>query len=316
MRCISPLNARKNLSGDIVYNNKLHNATQAFQFECRRCLPCRLNLAREKAIRCLHEAKMHEDNIFLTLTYNDESLASDRLIYDHFKIFMDSLRTKAARDLKKEMDKALKPTGQKCSMKQARKLSYIPFMVTGEYGDETKRPHWHAIIFNYSPKDKKFLYTSDRGDKVYNSEEIAKLWNKGHIEFGSVTMESAGYVARYAAKKLAHGKDDEHNYHPIHKTSSRHAIGKTWLEKYWQTDCFNQGFILGPAPEHNKYSIPRYYWEWLEENHPKDFKVFKQMKDEKYLQKKDKIEADNTYERRESKDFIINQKANKLKRTI
>ena len=157
-------------------------------------------------------------------------------------------------------------------MKQARKLSYIPFMVTGEYGEKNKRPHWHAIIFNYSPPDKKHKYTTDLDEKVYDSEEISKLWGKGNIEFGSVTMESAGYVARYAAKKLVHGKDQDHNYQPIHKTSSRHAIGKTWLEKYWK-QTFEQGKIN--LPNGTSMKIPRYYKEWLKKEKPLEYVKYK-----------------------------------------
>ena len=37
--------------------------------------------------------------------------------------------------------------------------------------------------------------------KVYDSQEIQQLWKKGQIEFGSVTLDSAGYVARYAESK-------------------------------------------------------------------------------------------------------------------
>jgi len=107
-------------------------------------------------------------------------------------------------------------------------------MVTGEYGDKTKCLHWHAIIFNYCLSDDKKKYTTDDNQQVYSSEDLNSLWGKGQTEFGSVTLESAGYVARYAAKKLFYGKDQDHNYHPIHKTSFQNAIGKTWIEKYYK----------------------------------------------------------------------------------
>ena len=53
-----------------------------------------------------------------------------------------------------------------------------------------------------------YKYTTDRGDKVWSSEEISSFWSRGSVEFGSVTIDSAGYVARYAAKKLVHGKEN------------------------------------------------------------------------------------------------------------
>lgn len=262
MRCIRPINARKNLSGDIVYNNPLSSSTQQFQFECRKCLPCRLNIAREKAIRCVHEAKMHEDNIFLTLTYNDASLESPWLQYEDFQKFIKKLREDTARRF---MAYANEGDGPKITIKEARNITKVTYMVTGEYGEKTKRPHWHAIIFNYRPTDATKKYTTEQGEQVYHSEEIETLWGKGNTEFGSVTMESAGYVARYAAKKLVHGKDQDHPYQPIHKTSSKHAIGKKWLEKYWRR-TFEQGNIM--LPDGQVLKIPRYYVSWLKKNKP------------------------------------------------
>lgn len=246
MRCIRPLKARKNINGDIVYTKRPNLEAQTpLEFECRKCLPCRLNLAREKAVRAVHEAKMHDGNIFLTLTYNEESLASERLIYADFQAFMKKLRHR---------------TDKK-----------ITYMVTGEYGDKTKRPHWHAIIFNYYPSDAKYKYSTDLGHKVWTSQEIEECWKKGNHEYGEVTLESAGYVARYAAKKLTHGRDEEHNYHPIHKTSSARAIGRSWIEKYWR-HTFENGHVVLPSGEITK--IPRYYVDWAKKHHPKLYNYY------------------------------------------
>ena len=247
MRCISPIKASQNKDGDIVYNSKKAvSGLVGYQFDCRRCLPCRLNIAQEKAIRCIHEAKMHEENIFLTLTYDQENLRSEKLIYSEFKNFMRRVRDK-------------------------RPEIKIPYMVTGEYGELNKRPHWHAIVFNYQPKDYIYKYTTKRGEKVYTSEELTKIWGKGNLEFGSVTIDSAGYVARYAAKKLVHGKDEEHDYHPIHKTSSQYGIGRSWIEKYYE-HTFRNGFVT--LPNGSVAGIPRYYRDWAKENKPQIYQYY------------------------------------------
>ena len=135
-------------------------------------------------------------------------------------------------------------------------------MVTGEYGEQTKRPHWHALLFNYRPRDQSYKYTSDRGDTVYNSEKLQSIWGNGNIEYGSLTLESAGYVARYAAKKLVH-KDDQYLFSPIHKTSSKNAIGKSWIEKYYK-QTFEHGYV---TIDNIKMKIPRYYEDWLKKHH-------------------------------------------------
>lgn len=242
MQCIRPINATFDKKGKLTFKYDTTANMKGivpFQFPCRKCLPCRLNIAREKAIRCYHESKMHKDNIFLTLTYNDENLSSPELQYEDFQKFMKKLRKT-----------------------RNEKINYI---VTGEYGELNKRPHWHAIIFNYWPQDYKKLRTTDLQHEVYHSETLDKIWNKGNTEFGNVTMDSANYVARYAAKKLVHGKDQEHNYHPIHKTSSKNAIGKKWIELNYK-HTFDNGFVVLQNGETAK--IPRYYEDWLKKNKP------------------------------------------------
>jgi len=186
---------------------------------------------------------MHPENIFLTLTYNEESLESPWLIYDHWQSFMKDLRSR----LDYETDNSQKITA----------------MVTGEYGEITKRPHWHAIIFNFRPDDAKYKYTTDLKHRVYTSDYLSSIWNKGNIEFGDVTLESAGYVARYASKKLVHGLDQEHSYHPIHHTPKGRALGRTWIERYYE-HTFNHGYVVLPGGQ--KAKIPRYYVDWLKKH--------------------------------------------------
>jgi len=185
---------------------------------------------------------MYPNNAFITLTYDDDHLKSDRLNYEDFQLFMKRLR--------KAQDEP------------------IGFFCTGEYGDRNKRPHWHAIVFNWAPKDAVYKYSNDRGDKVYESQILTNLWGKGLCESGSVSFESAGYCARYAAKKLIHGADGDHEYEPISKKSNKHAIGKRWLEKFWP-DVFSYGHIV--LPNGSTCSIPRYYEKWFKEHHPEQW---------------------------------------------
>lgn len=141
----------------------------------------------------------------------------------------------------------------------------ISVMVTGEYGDKRKRPHWHAILFNFRPSDGIFLRKTELGHSVYDSPFIYSLWEKGLIEFGDVSIESAGYVARYAAKKLVHGKDQDHDFHPLHRTSSKYPIGLPWIQKYWE-QTFSRGFIV--LPNGKTASIPRFYEDWFRKQMP------------------------------------------------
>lgn len=246
MRCTSPRTVGFQADGKTIAWSQKQSSKEfaSFQLPCGKCIECRLDYARQWAIRCVHEAQMHDENCFITLTYSDENLKSTKLIYEDFQKFMKRLRF-------------------------ANPNREIGCFVTGEYGDKTKRPHWHALLFNWRPQDSVLARHTDRGDRVYSSVQLDKLWGHGITELGSVTFESAGYCARYAAKKLGHGKDNSHEYDPISKKSSKYAIGKKWLEKNWP-DIFLYGNVVLPDGR-SIGSIPRYYERWFKENHPEEY---------------------------------------------
>lgn len=252
-----------------------------FQLPCGKCVECRLEYGRQWAVRCVHEASMYENNSFITLTYDDQHLKSEKLIYEDFQKFM----------------------------KRLRKIQNEPIgvFVTGEYGEKTKRPHWHAIIFNWYPRDATYLRSNELGDRIFSSATLEKIWGKGKCELGSVTFRSAGYCARYAAKKLIHGKDQDHEYHPISKKSSKHAIGKKWLEKNWR-DVFTHGVLV--LQDGTTTSIPRYYEKWFKENHPDAWLRYLAVKAKKADVAKDRAHRESLirwpYERNRAQRIITN----------
>jgi len=251
MRCTSPRTVGFQSDGKtICWSPKEYSKEYAtFQLPCGKCIECRLAYAREWAIRCVHEAQMHENNSFITLTYAPEKLTSPKLQYEDFQLFMKKLRDKH-------------------TFNDKTKIGYF---VTGEYGETTKRPHWHACVFNFRPNDLQYFRSNERGDKIYTSQTLTDTWSHGHVEIGQITLESAGYCARYAAKKLVHGKDQDHEYHPISKKSSKNAIGKRFVETYW-SDIFNSGFVI--TPQGDKLPIPRYYEKWLQKHRPEDYERY------------------------------------------
>lgn len=210
---------------------------------CGKCMECRLARAREWSLRCGHEASLYDDNCFITLTYSDEFLRGDNsLWYPDFQGFMHRLR------------KRMPGAGR--------------FLMCGEYGDQFGRPHFHAILFNCDFKDKVFFGRNARGDDLFTSELLDALWErKGHATLGAVTLQSAGYVARYSTKKI-YGPGTDHVYDftdqwgevhervsPFLHASNRPGIGYEWFQRY-HSDVFPCDELVFDG---RKFPVPRYY---------------------------------------------------------
>lgn len=137
----------------------------------------------------MHEAKQHETNSFITLTYNEENMPWDgSLNKHHFQKFMKRLRKKLN--------------------------GPIRFFHCGEYGEELGRPHYHACIFGENFPDK-IRFKEHNGQMLYTSELLDSVWQKGYTTVGNLTFESAAYVARYCTKKVTGKAADEHYFKEI-----------------------------------------------------------------------------------------------------
>lgn len=264
----------------LSWSPKKYNKEYAtFQLPCGKCISCRLEYARSVSIRCVHEAQMYQNNSFVTLTYTDENLKSQKLVYKDFQDFAKRLRSFTFNEMLNKMFPNLPQKQQRTlwrslpieRRKEINGQTKIPLLVTGEYGDKEKRPHWHALLFNWRPNDLDYKYSNHRGDQVFSSKILTDLWGQGIAELGSITLESAGYCARYATKKLMHGRDGQHDYEPVSKRSSKLGIGKSWIEKY-HTDVFNYGYVV--LSDGTQAPIPRYYEKWYKKNHPELWKQY------------------------------------------
>lgn len=221
MTCTRPIQAYRGEGGRICFSSSGASggwSDRPLQFACGQCTDCRLNRAKEWAIRCYHEMQMHEKNCFITLTYDDEHLPKDRsLDKSHWQKFAKRLRKKSA----------------------------FRYFHCGEYGrkEKTERPHYHAILFGTDFQEDQVLLETTKWGNLYTSEKLSKAWqHQGFVTVGSATWQSAGYVARYLMKKVT-GKEAEKHYQgrtPEYVTMSRGGrnkdgfggIGKSWFDKY------------------------------------------------------------------------------------
>ena len=202
---------------------------------CGRCIGCRLERSRQWAIRCVHEAQYHSENMFLTLTFNNEHLDPEGSLRKRdFVLFMKRLRKYFAAEGKK-----------------------IRFFHCGEYGEMLQRPHHHAITFGADFSDKK-LWSTSCGFPLYRSESLEKLWPFGFSSIAGVSFESCAYVARYITKKINGDMADEwyEGREPEYVTMSRMpGIGYQWLLDHPEIYNYDEVVIRNGF----KCKPPRYY---------------------------------------------------------
>ena len=199
---------------------------------------------------------MHEKNCFVTLTYDPQSLPSTgSLSKRDWQLFAKKLR---------------------------KKVGSFRFFMCGEYGENTNRPHYHALLFGVNFDFDRVVYQVTP-HRLYRSETLEKVWGKGRCPFGEVTFESAQYVAKYCLKKVNGAKAEEEGVYwradpetgeawevepEFALMSRRPGIGATWFEKY-KSDVFPRD---GCIVEGRKVRVPRYYDTKLSEEELLEYK--------------------------------------------
>lgn len=278
MPCYHPLSAWRDASGALLFSDR--GRGDRIDLPCGRCVGCRLERSRQWATRIMFEAQAHEQNCFITLTYDDANLPDPpSLNYKHYQDFMKRLRNRCGP---------------------------VRFYACGEYGDRTRRPHYHACLFGIDFSDDKKIWKANRqGDGLYISPLLTSIWGLGHTIIGDLTFDSAAYVARYVMKKVT-GDLAEHHYQytdangVIHQLepemahmSRRPGIGATWYEKY-ASDVYPQDHvIINGRPT----KPPRYFDRLLRRELP-----------ELYLEMKEKREYDGYQRRADNTDRRLNDK--------
>lgn len=203
---------------------------------CGKCSECLKTYSTEFAVRCMLEAKEHKQNCFVTLTYNNENLPSELSKRD-LQLFTKKLRYHLS-----------------------EKGITIRLFQCGEYGEKNARPHYHMIIFGWSPDDLSFLYTTKKGQMIYNSPFLASIWGKGFVSVGELSFEAARYCAKYM-QKLAY--DDKGIAKPFILSSRRPGIGglQPTLDYIKRNLISDKVYLNGEI-----YPIPHYYLKLLEKS--------------------------------------------------
>ena len=339
MACSRPLQAyyakpKANGKKNIVFKPNLaivgeDGVRMGLRLGCGSCDGCRLKRACHWALRCSHEASQYDDNCFITLTFSDKG----------FKLRAKEVMLANEKRLAK--GKPLLPVPNRWTldhrdfqlfMKRLRKRygGNIRFFQAGEYGAKRSRPHYHAILFNFDFKDRRYFKTTKAGCKLYRSSSLEKLWPYGYSSVGTCTFESAGYVARYALKKKTGKRSDDYYTRMCRKTgeiykmkpeyvtmSRRPGIGANWIAKFYK-DVYPKDFITSNRrcvatgkPKVLNISPPRYYDSKYELIDPQGFQDVK-MKRELEARKI----ADVSFERLRVRGIVKESKIRTLVRPL
>lgn len=196
---------------------------------CGKCAYCLVNKRSQWMFRVAQEMRtqMHK-GYFLTLTYDEKHVA----------------RTASGR-------LSLRFRDVQIYLKRLRKEKYyVKYICVGEYGGQTKRPHYHIILWTDCPPEK-----------------LQAQWYNGHIQFGVLTMASAMYTLKYIIQPKQKQEDEVdcfgRNVPGVERTRAQFSkgLGLDYLDRatynYHTQDYDNpEMFVIMNG---QKVSLPRYY---------------------------------------------------------
>lgn len=182
-----------------LFPSKIPNNTVAYKkgmryFDCGVCPECMRKRSSSWALRSVYEAREHAHNCMITLTYDkfkynskgeiigEEDVNPDlKVNVSHIQKFIKRLRKHFSHPLK--------------------------YIACAEYGSTTHRAHYHCILFNVRFNDATFYKRSKRGNPIYLSNTLTKLWSHGICTVDSINVFSG--VARYCTKYCAKSRSND-----------------------------------------------------------------------------------------------------------
>ena len=160
--------------------------------------------------------------------------------------------------------------------KRLRKAGHrFRYVASGEYGDATRRPHFHIALFGQNFEHDRIRFGSSNGDSTYTSKTVLRHWPQGNHLIGTLNFESAAYIARYILKKIK--ASDKVTPLPLHVDTEdgeitfpnpeflimSKGISKGWFNDYFMSDVFPTASVI--TTQGSRAPVPRYYKTLLKE---------------------------------------------------
>ncbi len=210
MACLTPL----------LLNDKFGKVVEV---PCGHCINCRKERTKEWGFRLMCECLDWYSSVFLTLTYDEEHVT---FVNDASYPFYATLVPRDLQLFFKRLRKAL----------DGRRIKYY---ACGEYGTNTLRPHYHAILF---------------GVDFLDLPTIDKCWQMGFVKLDEVNVATCNYVAGYVQKKL-YGREAYPDFIvPPFSRMSKH-LGFDYFAKHHE-EIFSHGLHF----QGHQLPVPRYFY--------------------------------------------------------
>jgi hypothetical protein len=212
MQCFSPQSVKK--PGQ-------HDSRVRVTVPCGQCVACLSTQRQHWSVRLQQHLKISFVAYFVTLTYEEapSSGLSKVDVQNYFKRLRNNFCGK------------------------------FKYYLCGEYGSQTFRPHYHAIILFESEPKPKFC-----ADVSY---VFLHCWHHGFVKVGSVTAKSISYTTKYMITKQLCPDGMTPPFHLVSK-----GLGKDYIEvmKTWHKAALYDRVYV-PMPGGHKASMPRYFRE-------------------------------------------------------
>lgn len=220
--CLSPVILRPTGYSD--------RTTQAVP--CGKCVDCLRARVNSWAFRLSEEQKISETAFFCTFTYDSEHVPvtpNGRLSLRRkdFQLFMKRLR-------------------------KSYPTSDIKYYVVGEYGSDTQRPHYHAVMYNIPYR------------LAERSEELSAIWQHGNVDVRKNNIRTIKYTLKYLMKTTKEQRDND----PLDDREPEKPMMSKRMGLNYLTPAMvnyhvqNKEFFI-TEPGGSKLVLPRYYRDKL-----------------------------------------------------
>lgn len=213
---------------------------------CGKCAICLVNKQQDWAFRLYQEQKVSNSAHFLTLTYDEECLpfgdTEPTLDKRDTQLFIKRLRDSQFKLMAKRHKKNFLREFNELELKTIR------YYLVGEYGPETNRPHYHAIMFNLIPE----IIT-----------KINDIWQNGHVKVGECNPTTIDYVTKYCISTKTGDQERFNGKAKEFATMSRRpGLGDNFVKTTQQYYADNQKMSIRNHKGNTK-RMPQFYKQKL-----------------------------------------------------